>query len=83
MHAYPCCDNALMEKAADTIQLLLKELDQAVTLLKELATEEGFCTGCIYDLDQFCNCPKEEWEDCCPENSFWEWRGIFEEEVAK
>lgn len=83
IHAYPCCDNALMKKAADTIQLLLKELDQAVTLLKGLATEEGFCTGCIYDLEEFCSCPKEEGEDCCAENSFWEWRGIFEEEVAK
>lgn len=58
IHAYPCCDNALMEKAADTIQLLLKELDQAVTILKELATEEGFCTGCIYDLRSILQLPK-------------------------
>lgn len=77
-YAYPHCDNALMREAAQVLDLIMKERDQAVKLLKEIAAKEGICTGCVHNAEPFCAHPKKDGE-CGRENNYWEWRGIFEE----
>ena len=79
-NAYPHCDNALMREAAQVLNLLVKERNQAVDLLKEVVVSEGFCTGCLYDLGALCTHPQKGERECSGENNYWEWRGIFEEE---
>ena len=53
---------------------------QVMDLLKEVVVSEGFCTGCLYDLGALCTHPQKGERECSGENSYWEWRGIFEEE---